>query len=70
MAITPHSRYAVPDSLPDEGTVHICGFSSDWLPILLGLLEPLKNPAIWIDPPDDISAQVDTFIDLIMTDLD
>lgn len=62
--------YPVPTNPPDEGDFIIVGFNREWLPFVLGVLLPLKDPKVWDNPPDDISDQVSTLIALIQEDLD
>lgn len=63
-------KLPVPDNPPDEGVMQVCAFNVEWLGIIVGLLEQLKNPDQWQSPPSDIVAQVDELIDLVMTNLD
>jgi len=62
--------YPVPANPPDEGDFHIVGFNKEWLPIILSLLQTVRSPAVWLDPPDSITGQVDELIYLISTNLD
>lgn len=63
-------RWPVPETPPDEGAFHTCQFSAAWLPVVVSVLETLMHPSTWQDPPDDITDQVATLIDLILTNLD
>lgn len=51
--------FPVPETPPDEGAFHYTYFGEDWLPILLTLLQQVRNPDVWDNPPDDITGQVD-----------
>jgi len=59
--------YPVPENPPDEGDFIMVVFNRQWLPFVLGVLLPLKNPNIWNEPPDDISDQVSELIQLMQT---
>lgn len=63
-------RWPVPSNPPDEGDLHVCSFSVDWLPVVVSCLQTLMNKSTWEDPPDDITDQVATLLDLILTNLD
>lgn len=66
----PDYLYPVPESPPDEGVFIIVGFNVEWLPFVLGALLPLKYKGLWDNPPDNISDQVSTLIELMQTNLD
>lgn len=59
------SGIPVPVNSPLDGTMHVCQFSEDWLPIVTGALNDLFNVAGWESPPSDIIPQVDTLLRLI-----
>lgn len=63
------SGITVPSNSPLDGTMHICQFSVDWLPIVTGALSDLLIVSQWESPPADIIPQVDTLIELIETDV-
>lgn len=63
-------KWPVPETPPDEGSFHTCQFSASWLPVVVSVLNDLRDPKVWDNPPDDITAQVDTLIDLVLTNLD
>jgi len=63
-------KLPVPANPPNEGDFLIVGFNPDWLPILLTLLQQVRTPTAWQDPPIDITGQVDELIYLLETDLD
>jgi len=64
------NKWPVPVDPPDAGSQTIVGFNIEWLPVIIGKLQELRNPSQWIDPPDDITGQVDELITLIQTPLD
>lgn len=55
----------VPSDPPDTGVFFYPEFGAQWLPVMQGLLQELKDPAIWASPPDDIIGQVDTLLYLL-----
>lgn len=60
--------YPVPNPPPGEGERHICEISDNWIPILIGQMERLRDPLEWLDPPAEITQQVDEFIQEIIKD--
>jgi len=63
-------KFPVPENAPDEGVFITVAFNVEWLPFVLGAVVPLREPINWQDPPDDLTAQVDTLLALLQTDLD
>jgi len=63
-------QFPVPSNPPNAGDFITVQFNVEWLEIIAALLIPLKSPSQWIDPPDDISGQVDELIFLLSNDLD
>ena len=63
-------RFPVPDNPPNSGDFITVQFNIEWLPIILALVETMKSPTQWIDPPDSIQGQVDELIVLLSTNLD
>jgi len=63
-------RWPFPASPPDEGTLHVCSFSEEWLPVVASVLAQLNDPHTWESPPDDYLDQVAQLLDLILTNLD
>lgn len=63
-------RWPVPANPPDEGVFHTCQFNAEWLPVVASVLQQMRDVNIWDSPPDDILDQVDTLLDLILTNLD
>jgi len=63
-------RWPFPTNPPDEGDLHVCSFSADWLPVVASVLQQLNDPNVWDSPPDDFLDQVATLLDLILTNLD
>jgi len=63
-------RWPFPTNPPDEGDLHVCSFSVEWLPVVASVLQQLNDPHTWESPPDDFLDQVATLLDLILTNLD
>lgn len=55
----------VPANSPLDGTMHVCQFSEDWLPIVTGALNDLLIVSQWDSPPADIIPQVNELMRLI-----
>ncbi len=60
----------VPTNPPNEGDFIFVGFNIEWIPIVLYALQLVNNDYVWIDPPDDITEQVQELIFLIQNSLD
>jgi hypothetical protein len=52
----------VPSSPPDEGDFFYPAFGVQWLPAIIGKLQELKDPTLWLEPPDDLIPQIDELI--------
>ena len=68
--MTTKFRWPVPENPPDEGVFHTCQFNEEWLPVVVSVLQTMMERETWEDPPDDITDQVATLMDLILTNLD
>ncbi len=60
----------VPTNPPNEGDFVTVSFNGEWIPIIIGLLEQLRSPVVWQDPPDNIVGQVDELIYLMSPNVD
>ena len=60
----------VPTNPPNEGDFVTVSFNGEWIPIIIGLLETLRSPVVWLDPPDNIVGQVDELIYLLSPNVD
>jgi len=60
--------FTVPSAPPADGTQHTCTFNQDWIPLLIGFVEGLKNPGVWDTPPSDITQECQELIDLLIRD--
>jgi len=63
--------FVLPATPPDEGVFVYVGFSHDWLLVVLAGIQTLRDNDLWVDgEANDAIGQIDTLIDLLMTNLD
>jgi len=68
--VADYFKFPVPNNPPDEGDFIIVGFNREWLAVILALVQTIRTPTAWDNPPDDITGQVDELAYLLETDLD
>jgi len=58
----------VPSDPPDVGVFFYPAFGSQWLPVIIGKLQELKDVELWDDPPSDLIGQIDELLERLSVD--
>jgi len=65
----PDDQFEYPASPPDTSPLITVQYGAAWIPVLIGVVERLKQFELFLSPPDDYIAQIDELIDRLQTDV-
>lgn len=58
----PDEQFPFPAQPPDEDNLIHVEFNETWIPVLIGVVERLKETELFVSPPSDYIAQIDELI--------